>query len=562
MLFVALRELPSYDPALATGLPVICGLLTLLSLHAGMVCFTVGLLPPIYYASPELGVAYAVGVALVLMTRSEPFARGLFYLALILTTMKTYLPLAVLLVAALELSPSGVFWLGFSGGLMLEVAAILYGAPLMGNLIRLTGTPLWQAGGRLPPLTDLSWIADKMDHARFAAFYGKLFSPLIQTPGLIAAPALWGGTGLFVRRYRTWGVTTLATVLGAGCVALALTYYVGAQMEPEMVTTWVIVPATVTAFAISLAWGLIEIRVSTRIRQATAAEIAEEVAAGDHPVDSLTGLLSREFLKTPFDQLLDAASMNGGALSFAMMDLDRFKQINDTKGHQAGDRVLQDASNILSSCVRDAGRVVRYAGDEFCVVFPSMKIDTAHAIMDDVAEALEKHEFGYLDNVLRPTFSIGLAEFPSMTSTKEDLISLADDALYMSKNMGRNTITVYGERDYQEEALQVACWMRLQMVMPTNGRIRVDSWRLRPGKKTIEVVTLFDYSTKTSYVSKTAAKTSKYKTYKSSFLGKVEKVTKVGPDLTRFRLLVQKEDLPIKIRRHLQELAREAGDLR
>ncbi len=260
--------------------------------------------------------------------------------------------------------------------------------------------------------------------------------------------------------------------------------------------------------------------------------------------DTLTKLPTREYLEDHFDEILANNSKDSEVLSFAMIDLDRFKQINDTKGHQGGDAVLKSA-------VDSEGTVVRYAGDEFCVIFPNKKVTEAKKIIEGVAENLANHEFKNLEHVLRPTLSVGISEFPTQTKDKGELIGFADQALYISKNLGRNSITLFGEDVFVEQALELECWIELQSFLTVNGKVRADSWRLHPDSEQIEVVTLFEYTSMIPYVSNTAHEATEQKTYKTSFLGKVLKISSMSPNRTEFVLLVQKADLPIKVKEHL-----------
>ncbi len=160
--------------------------------------------------------------------------------------------------------------------------------------------------------------------------------------------------------------------------------------------------------------------------------------------DSLTGLLNHATLKDRLEKEINRASRQStnNDIAFAMIDLDRFKSINDHYGHPAGDRVLKSLSQMLSRRLRTSDIVGRYGGEEFGVVFPDTTAVSASLLMDELRENFSKicHRSG--DAEFSVTFSCGVASYPQ-DKTLEALCNNADQALYAAKRKGRNRVEVF-----------------------------------------------------------------------------------------------------------------------
>ncbi|PRC92173.1 bifunctional diguanylate cyclase/phosphodiesterase [Solimicrobium silvestre] len=159
--------------------------------------------------------------------------------------------------------------------------------------------------------------------------------------------------------------------------------------------------------------------------------------------DTLTGLANRNLLRERLTEAIADAERSGTPLWVVFVDLDRFKFINDTLGHEAGDALLKVLAMRLQSATGEADTVARLGGDEFVLVFPNQTEDAPglvvlQRIMDSVAQPLmlQDHEF-YL------TCSMGIAQYPGDGNTAESLIKHADIAMYRAKEMGRNTFQFY-----------------------------------------------------------------------------------------------------------------------
>lgn len=162
--------------------------------------------------------------------------------------------------------------------------------------------------------------------------------------------------------------------------------------------------------------------------------------------DPLTGTYNRRYANSHLDLLVEKCRARDSGLAVMMLDLDRFKKINDTYGHAAGDAVLREFSRRLQDNVRGMDLVARMGGEEFMVVMPDVTPDLASEIAERVrgATADPEIEIPGEDLALNVTVSIGFAVLNKVESVFE-LIKRADDALYHSKNTGRNRVTVAAE---------------------------------------------------------------------------------------------------------------------
>jgi two-component system cell cycle response regulator len=157
--------------------------------------------------------------------------------------------------------------------------------------------------------------------------------------------------------------------------------------------------------------------------------------------DGLTGLLNRATILEKLDDELSRAERSGNPVSVLMADLDRFKAINDTLGHLAGDAVLCEAARRLKSAARRYDSVGRYGGEEFLVVLPGC--DASHAALqaERMRDAIGATPFVTPSRPVNVTASLGVA--CSSDSAPEALVREADDALYQAKGTGRNRVVVH-----------------------------------------------------------------------------------------------------------------------
>ena len=159
-------------------------------------------------------------------------------------------------------------------------------------------------------------------------------------------------------------------------------------------------------------------------------------------IDDLTELYNRRYLYQYLPTELKDIKSAGKKLSLFMMDVDSFKDINDTYGHLCGDKILVEIAQILRKSLRKEDTIVRYAGDEFLAILPGAEEEVAVEIAKRIVEQVDKTHFRESEDkpVIHLTMSIGLALFPGDAQDPEKLIYQADKALYSSKRSGRNRI--------------------------------------------------------------------------------------------------------------------------
>ncbi|HUR81049.1 MAG TPA: GGDEF domain-containing protein [Thermoanaerobaculia bacterium] len=162
--------------------------------------------------------------------------------------------------------------------------------------------------------------------------------------------------------------------------------------------------------------------------------------------DSLTGLYNRWFVLEKIDSELNRALRHGSPVSLLMLDLDHFKQINDTFGHSTGDLVLQGIGRVLRDSCRVYDVPGRFGGEEFCIVLPETKTGNTTPVAERIRQRLASNEIACGDSSIAVTASIGIAGMDSAENgvlSPAELIDRADRALYAAKNRGRNRVEMW-----------------------------------------------------------------------------------------------------------------------
>jgi len=160
--------------------------------------------------------------------------------------------------------------------------------------------------------------------------------------------------------------------------------------------------------------------------------------------DTLTGLPNRRLLDDRLKQAVYLAQRRDTKVAVMLIDLDNFKQVNDTLGHRAGDAVLRETAQRLARCVRKSDTLARHGGDEFVVVLPDLKLEAdCQVVAEKVLRVLEP-EFLVDERSLRLSASIGVSVFPSDAGEGDTMLRNADAAMYRAKQLGKNNYRFYG----------------------------------------------------------------------------------------------------------------------
>ncbi len=159
--------------------------------------------------------------------------------------------------------------------------------------------------------------------------------------------------------------------------------------------------------------------------------------------DALTGLINRR----EFDNRLHAAVLSAqrgeGTYALLYIDLDQFKVVNDTCGHQAGDRLLRDVTGLLQSRVRASDTIARLGGDEFGVLLDGCTVEQSTRIADGVRQAIRDYRFMWGATMLSVGASVGVVQITAETESVANVMSAADIACYAAKDEGRNRVHLY-----------------------------------------------------------------------------------------------------------------------
>jgi diguanylate cyclase (GGDEF)-like protein len=165
--------------------------------------------------------------------------------------------------------------------------------------------------------------------------------------------------------------------------------------------------------------------------------------------DELTGLFLRDVFDVVIRKEIDRAKRNNTPLCLLMIDIDDFKQINDTHGHLKGDDVLRETGAVIDKSVRKMDVAARYGGEELAVIMPDTRIDYACNAGERLRQSIEQHRF----DEITVTISIGIAEIDTSIDSAEKLIKIADRALYRAKKEGKNRVRCIDKTGSLNESL-------------------------------------------------------------------------------------------------------------
>ncbi|MDT7604384.1 MAG: hypothetical protein QOF61_2381 [Acidobacteriota bacterium] len=172
--------------------------------------------------------------------------------------------------------------------------------------------------------------------------------------------------------------------------------------------------------------------------------------------DSLTGCVNRRSFEMQLERDLRLATRMRQPVSLIMLDIDHFKRVNDTHGHDAGDAALRFLADVLRDELRGVDTAARYGGEEFAVILPQANLDGALIVAERLRTRLETTEIPSIGHI---TASFGIATFPLHANSRNQLVSTADRALYEAKHEGRNRVATPDgeERELSDEMFDIAC---------------------------------------------------------------------------------------------------------
>ncbi len=197
--------------------------------------------------------------------------------------------------------------------------------------------------------------------------------------------------------------------------------------------------------------------------------------------DELTGLFNRRSFNQELPREIERFRRFGQPFSLLMLDLDNFKDFNDTHGHSAGDQALQDVARILQNTVRLYDRTVRYGGEEFAIILPQSSAKEAGAMAERIREAVSRHQVLYDGQNLGPTtISIGLACFPKDALDMAGIVQCADKAMYQAK-AERNCVRVYQDANRSHPRYVLSAPLPLRILSRKHGTVQASALDLSLG---------------------------------------------------------------------------------
>jgi two-component system, cell cycle response regulator len=165
--------------------------------------------------------------------------------------------------------------------------------------------------------------------------------------------------------------------------------------------------------------------------------------------DGLTGVDNRRYIEERLSEIFAHSDRLNEPVSCVMCDIDHFKSVNDSHGHQAGDSVLRAFADLLKEEIREIDRIGRYGGEEFLLILPGTVLDAGVTLAERVRQKVENHIFRFDGGTVRRTVSCGVAAWPHpRIDDQDDLIKAADDALYVAKETGRNRVVRFDGQEF------------------------------------------------------------------------------------------------------------------
>lgn len=195
-------------------------------------------------------------------------------------------------------------------------------------------------------------------------------------------------------------------------------------------------------------FGALFVWLTIELSLQTAADLLRiDLLEVENITDPLTKVYNRRYLDRRLEEEVARSKRYALELSVLMLDIDHFKRVNDTYGHQAGDVTLTTLSRLVKTSLRDLDVVARYGGEEFLVICTNTAIDGAALVAERLRQLVESHQIEITDGsggsqTIQISISIGVAGLSASVDSKEKLVQAADQALYRAKEEGRNRVIV------------------------------------------------------------------------------------------------------------------------
>ena len=243
-------------------------------------------------------------------------------------------------------------------------------------------------------------------------------------------------TGKAKLRQQAWRTFLLQTGLSAAVVVVALIPAIFLRERSYLLVAMLLSTATVVGLSLVCASRLMRLM-----------EEAQDKIATLTTHDELTGLPNRRWFFERLDEEIDRARRYNNALSLIMIDIDRFKDVNDNFGHPLGDLALAEVARLLAANVRTSDIVVRYGGEEFMIIIPESDAEQAAKVAEKLRVVVEVNDISLEGPQLKVTISAGVADLKSVQAAKgsvRDAFVLATDkTMHRAKENGRNQVLIH-----------------------------------------------------------------------------------------------------------------------
>jgi diguanylate cyclase (GGDEF)-like protein len=302
-----------------------------------------------------------------------------------------------------------------------ELNSMVIDAVVCGAWAAGIGFPLW--------ISAVLFLANLLNHTITRGISGVLICPVAFAGGALASTAVIA----FHISTDTNGLVTLSSIIGlAAYLSLIGIEFFSYTEQLHTVQHTLDNQKQTLEYANAVLQGQIE-----RIND------LQEKLHDQANRDSLTGLFNRRYLEGTLERELARCRREGASLSMLMLDIDHFKTVNDSHGHQAGDEVLRAFSRLLLEHARAEDIVCRYGGEEFLLILPKMPLGIAQERAAQLLMMFQAQTVSFGALRIRTTVSIGIAATPDHGDAADGLIRCADDALYQAKRAGRNRVVVF-----------------------------------------------------------------------------------------------------------------------